>query len=298
MKILILGGNGMLGHKVYHRLNKYFETFISFRNNPDPGTHNTFFPMLNGEHIISVDALKIEHLGNSLKQIKPDAVINCIGIIKQRNEAKEAIPSIKVNALFPHQLSGICGNIDARLIHMSTDCVFSGIKGNYSEKDIPDPIDIYGRTKLLGELNTPGCLTLRTSIIGWELKPGASLLEWFALQRGKTIKGFKHAIYTGVATSVMADLIGCILEKTPDLSGIYNVASRPISKYDLLMGLRDALNWYDITIEPEEDYYCDRSLDGSLFNRNTGWLAPDWNTMIDSLAKEWPLYKQGRKPIP
>ena len=147
-------------------------------------------------------------------------------------------------------------------------------RGNYSESDIPDPVDLYGRSKLLGELDRQGCLTLRTSIIGWELKNQASLLEWFALQRGRIIKGFRHAIYTGLSTSVLSDLIGWLLETRPDLSGIYQVAGSPISKYDLLLRMRDALHWNDITIESDDDFHCDRSLIGDAFHGNHRMATP------------------------
>ncbi len=297
-RILIMGADGMLGHKVFQRLQGRFDTHATLRGPAGIGPAHPLFAGKAGQRIIGgVDALDAENVERVLGRVKPDFVINCIGIVKQRDEAKAAIPSILVNALFPHRLADMCGDIGARLIHLSTDCVFSGHKGNYTEADIPDPADLYGRSKLLGELDREGCLTLRTSIIGWELKNRASLLEWFALQRGKHISGFRHAIYTGLSTSVLSDLIGWLLENRPDLSGIYQAASSPITKYDLLVRMRDALNWKDIVIEPDDDFRCDRSLDPARFSEATGWQAPQWDMMVEALSSEWPTYDQWRKTI-
>lgn len=241
-----------------------------------------------------VDADDLDSIAKVIAEVQPQVVINCIGIVKQRDEAKAAIPSILINALFPHQLADLCEAIGIRLIHISTDCVFSGARGNYTESDLLDPVDLYGRSKLLGELDRPGCLTVRTSIIGWELKHFTGLLEWFAAQRGKTIQGYRGAIYTGVSTVVLAQLIGNLIEKQPDLSGLYHVASAPITKYDLLVRLRDALGWQDITIEPDDQFQCDRSQIGDRFAAATGWQAPDWDTIIAGLAAEWPTYAAWR----
>ena len=296
MRILILGGEGMLGHKVFQKLHLRFDTYVTFRDTNGLWLHH---PVYNGIDrsltLGGVNALDLDGLERVMLKIKPDAVVNCIGIVKQRDEAKAAIPSIQVNSLFPHQLANLCEKRGARLIHLSTDCVFSGIRGNYSESDWPDPIDLYGRTKLLGELNRPGCLTLRTSIIGWELKQYTSLLEWFALQHGRIIKGYRKAIYTGLSTITLAILIGDLIETRPDLSGIYHVASTSISKYDLLLRMQVILNWKDISIEPDDDFHCDRSLMGIRFSKATGWQAPGWDAMIKGLAEEWPLYEQWRR---
>lgn len=298
MKILILGGDGMLGHKVFQRLHTRLETYVTFRDTDCSWNRYPLYARVDRAYAFGgIDALDIAGIQGLINHVKPDAVINCIGIVKQRHEAKAAVLSIKVNALFPHLLADLCEDQGVRLIHMSTDCVFSGMKGNNSESDLPDPVDLYGRSKLLGELDRPGCLTIRTSIIGWELKNSASLLEWFASQRGKVIKGFRRAIYTGLATATMADLIGNLLEAGRDLTGLYQVASSPITKYDLLIRMRDALEWKDITIEPDEDFACDRSLNGTRFSEKTGWQAPDWDVMIEALASEWPTYEQWRRNI-
>jgi dTDP-4-dehydrorhamnose reductase len=298
MKVLILGGEGMLGHKVFQLFRQRFDTYTTFRDTDGLWTRHPLYADVDRARTLGdVNALELDSVQQAVEHVQPHAVINCIGIVKQREEAKAAIPSIRVNALFPHQLADLCAAHGVRLIHLSTDCVFSGSRGRYAEDDLPDPVDLYGRTKLLGEPDSPGCLTLRTSIIGWELKHRASLLEWFAAQRGRTIKGYRQAIYTGLSTTVLAGLLGDILMTWPALDGLYHVASSPITKYDLLLRMRDALGWQDITIEPDDQFHCDRSLLGSRFKAATGWQSPDWDEMIAGLAAEWHTYEQWRNQI-
>ena len=298
MRMLILGIDGMLGHKAIQALSARFEIFATSRSQQDLWLSHTAFAGLNRAHARGgVDAYDPDSVAKVIAEVQPQVVINCIGIVKQREEAKAAIPSILVNALFPHQLADLCQTQGTRLVHFSTDCVFSGHRGHYTENDLPDPVDLYGRTKLLGELNRPGCLTLRTSIIGWELKRRIGLLEWFAAQRGRTIKGYRGAIYTGLSTAALARLIGDLVENHPALSGIYHVASRPITKYELLVRLREALGWHDITIEPDDVFQCDRSLVGARFNATTGWVPPIWDALIAELVDEWPEYEKRRTTI-
>lgn len=288
MKVLILGGSGMLGHQLCRVLSERMEVWTTFRDKPD---HSAPFKLLPEERMIqNVSVQDMARVNEILDTVKPDAVVNAVGIVKQRDEAKQAIASIQINALFPHQLAELCDQRAIRVIQISTDCVFSGLRGNYTEIDVPDPVDLYGRTKLLGELNRPGCLTLRTSIIGWQLNTFSSLLSWFALQRNKRIKGYHKAIYSGFSTNVMAQLIGDILQTRPDLSGLYQVASEPISKFDLLAKLRDILGWKDITIDADDQFFCDRSLSGAHFSIATGWRPPTWEAMLQGLALEWPGY--------
>lgn len=287
MKILVLGSTGMLGHQLCRILADRFEIWGTVRGKAQKDE------FLLPECIIEmVDAQDFDTVRMAVDKSHPDAIVNCIGIVKQRDEAKQAVPSIQINALFPHQLADLCVERGIRVIQISTDCVFSGFRGNYSEIDVPDPVDLYGRTKLLGELNRPGCLTLRTSIIGWQLNTFSSLLSWFALQRNKHIKGYRKAIYSGFSTAILAQLIGDILQTRPDLSGVYQVASEPISKFDLLVKLRDILGWSDIVIEPEDQFFCDRSLSGIRFTTTTGWRPPTWEAMLQGLASEWPHYEK------
>lgn len=286
MRVLVFGGNGMLGHKLCQILPDQMDVWATFRT--DYVGHE-FLP--KGNAIQNVAIQDIARVSEVLDAVKPDVVINAVGIVKQRDEAKQAVPSIQVNALFPHQLADLCAPRSIRVIQISTDCVFSGLRGNYSELDVPDPVDLYGRSKLIGELNRPGCLTLRTSIIGWQLNTFSSLLSWFAFQRGNTIKGYRKAIYSGLTTAVLVQLIGDLILTRPELQGIYQVASEPIRKYDLLMQLRDLLGWDDITMHPDEQFFCDRTLLGVRFMTATGWRAPDWDEMTSQLAQEWPHYQ-------
>jgi len=267
-------------------LSDRMEVRVTFRNSVDACQQVKLTEKQAIGGLVVQDTARLSEI---IDQVKPDAVVNAVGIVKQRDEAKQAVPSIQVNALFPHQLADLCTERGIRVIQVSTDCVFSGFRGNYSEIDVPDPVDLYGRTKLLGELNRPGCLTLRTSIIGWQLNTFSSLLSWFALQRGNRIKGYRKAIYSGLSTDVFAHLIGDILLTRPYLNGLYQVASSPISKFDLLEKLRDALGW-KITIDPDDQFYCDRSLSGARFSTATGWHPPSWENMITGLVNEWAGY--------
>ena len=292
MKVLVLGGNGMLGHKLCQILPEQMDVWTTVRAESDLGI------ILPRERIIeNVQVQNTARVKEVLEMLEPDSVINAVGIVKQRDEAKQAALSIQVNALFPHQLAELCSPLSIRLVQISTDCVFSGLSGNYSEGDVPDSVDLYGRSKLLGELNRQNCLTLRTSIIGWQLNTFSSLLSWFATQRGKTIKGYRRAIYTGLTTTVFAQLIGDLILTRPELYGLYQVASEPITKYDLLLNLRAKLGWDDIVINPDDQFYCDRTLLGTQFKMATGWRSPSWDDMILGLVDEWPKYKSAYENI-
>jgi len=293
MKILILGAGGMLGHQLCRCLNACGEVFAVFRK--DISRYDRYGLVDSSHGYGNLDVTDLPSFKRVLNRLRPNVLVNAVGIVKQRRDAKEAIPSITVNGLLPHLLAEACSEIGARLFHFSTDCVFSGNRGGYTEDDLPDPVDLYGRTKLVGEVEGPRCVTLRTSIIGWEIENRGGLLEWFAAQRGGIINGYRKAIYTGLSTSAMAKLVGRVILEHPDLSGLYHVAGAPISKYDLLTRLAERLGWDDIQIRPEEDFQCDRSLIGTRFESLTGWEPPDWNEMIEGLSEEWPVYDKWRR---
>jgi dTDP-4-dehydrorhamnose reductase len=294
MRVLILGGEGMLGHKVFQVISKRFETYVTFRQ--VKGLWNTYPIYENVDSIFTkgdVDVMDFETVIRALTQVKPDVVINCIGIIKQIDEAKDPIISLNLNSLFPHRLAELCAETGTRMFHMSTDCVFSGRKGNYTEDDIPDAEDLYGRTKLLGEVNREGCLTIRTSIFGRDFAKQSALLEWFLRNRGGTVNGYKNAIYTGFPTQALAGIMGDLIMDYPDLSGMYQVSSDPISKYDLMLKIKKAMN-LNIEIIPDEQFYCDRSLDSSRFRKETGYCLPNWDVMISELAVDPTPYDEWR----
>jgi dTDP-4-dehydrorhamnose reductase len=289
VKLLILGATGMLGHKLMQSLSKRFEVTGTVRGSVE--IYKGHQVLGNMPLIGMVKAEKFERVGEVVAKAQPDAIINCIGIIKQHPAANDSIQSININALFPHRLAKLCQTSGIRLIHLSTDCVFSGRKGNYSEDDVPDPDDLYGRTKLLGEVVYPGCLTIRTSMIGRELRGKAGLVEWFLSQRGKRVNGFSRAIFTGFTTGVLADLIGDLANMSSPLYGLWHVSSDPISKYDLLELINRKFQ-LDITIDRDEVFHCDRSLNSIRFRKATRFKVPSWEEMIDQMARDPTPYNE------
>jgi len=262
MRVLILGGAGMLGHKVYQTFRKRFDTWATFL----PGYHPpSGCDIFDPEHILEgVDALQMDSVVRAVATVKPDAIVNCIGIIKQLRAAKDPITSIAINSLFPHRLANLCRATGTRLIHMSTDCVFSGRKGMYMEDDVSDAEDLYGRTKFLGEVGAPGCLTIRTSIIGRELDTTNALLEWFLSNRGGKVRGFTNAVFSGFTTQALADVMADVLEQHPDLE-TFGLGTR---------------------IEPDSSVVCERSLDSTRFREATGFQPPSWPEMIQRLHSD------------
>jgi len=286
MKILILGGSGMLGHRLWINLSKEHETWVTVRGETSKFPDVLEFPR---KYIYpDVDAFNLNEVTRALASIQPDLVINCIGLIKQSQLARNPIFAISVNALFPHQLSLICRVARIRMIHISTDCVFNGKKGNYTENDPSDAEDLYGRTKFLGEVSYPHTFTLRTSIIGRELKTQLGLIEWFLTQRDE-IHGYKKAIYTGFTTDELSNVIMKYVIPRPELNGVYHVSSNPITKYDLLMMAKESFK-RNVTILPVEEVVLDRSLDSTRFRQVTGYIPPSWSDMIAVMAKNSSLY--------
>ncbi len=281
MKILILGGDGMLGHQLLASWAGRHDVTVTLRQPRE--AYRRFEALASARAIDGVDAREPARLASVIRAVAPEAVVNCIGIVKQRAEAREAIPSIEINALLPHRLLEACRAQGARLVHLGTDCVFSGRTGGYRESDIPDPVDLYGRSKLLGEVEAPPGLTLRTSIVGLELGRHTGLVEWFLAQRG-IIRGFRRAIYTGLTTLEMARIIERVLVRHPDLHGVWHVASRPISKHELLVALAARLGRTDVEIVGDDRVVCDRSLRSDRFDDATGYRAPSWEAMLDELA--------------
>lgn len=280
MSVLILGASGMLGHKMSQILSKKMDVVCSFRRDPDKSIKNLVFK--NQEIICGVDANDIRTVISAIESVNPDVVVNCIGIVKQLPEAKDSIQSIKINALFPHQVAKICQEKGIRFIHISTDCVFSGKKGNYLESDFADADDLYGRTKYLGEVDEPGCLTLRTSIVGRELSSSNGLFEWFFLQKGKQVCGYKKAVFSGLTTNALSEIICEIILNYPELEGLYHVSSEQIDKYSLLSLLKEKYG-LNIQIVPDESVICDKSLNCQKLREDTGLKIPLWSDMISEL---------------
>jgi dTDP-4-dehydrorhamnose reductase len=289
MKILILGGSGMLGHKLWQTFAGRFDTRVTFRQSPSAYARFGIFDP--GRCIGHVSAQDFEGVERAFATHRPDVVVNCIGIVKQDASSKDPVASITVNSLFPHRLARLCDTAGARLIHLSTDCVFSGRKGNYCESDLTDAQDLYGRTKVLGEVDYENCLTLRTSMIGRELQSPHGLIEWFLAQSGKTVGGFKRAVFSGFTTTALADVIGDIIANHPELRGTWHVAADPINKFDLLTLVQQTYG-LDVEIEPDEKFVCDRSLDGGRFRQATGFSPRPWPEMIKQMAQDTSPYEE------
>lgn len=279
MRILILGGDGMLGHQLLAYLKPRHDVKVTLRQ--DLAAYRQYGLFDSGNSFAGIDIRSLERLVEVMADFRPEAVINAVGIVKQRADAKESIPSLEINALLPHRLAVLCKGVGARLIHLSTDCVFSGKKGKYLESDPSDAEDLYGKTKYLGEVHEANSLTLRTSIIGRELSRHTSLLDWFLSRRG-SVKGFTNAIYTGFTTLEMSRIIEKILMEHPDAAGVYQVSSDPINKYELLLLIREKLG-LDIEIIPDDVFCCDRSLDSSRFRSDFNYTPPSWPAMIEEL---------------
>ena len=285
-KILILGVSGMLGSAAYRLFARSegwqvvgaARSLVSLDQLPrSPNAR------LVGEFNIHDRDRIIQLLGAE----KPDLVLNCIGVIKQLALAKDPLASIEINALFPHRLAQYCALSKARLIQISTDCVFNGKGHMYRETDFADAEDLYGRTKYLGEVDYPNAVTLRTSIIGHEIGKTLSLVDWFLSQRGPLVKGYTHAIYTGLPTMELARVVRDVVAPRPDLHGLWQVASAPIDKFSLLSLIAKAYG-KGVTVIPDDSVRIDRSLDGSRFERETGYKVPDWPALVTAMHASRP----------
>jgi dTDP-4-dehydrorhamnose reductase len=286
-RILVVGASGMLGHEAVRVLAPDFEVWGACRypaELPDLGVPAE--RMLGG-----LDATDGDSAYSLVGRVKPDLVLNAIGIVKQRADAKAAIPSIAVNSLWPHVLADACEQVGARMVHVSTDCVFSGSRGMYREDDVPDAFDLYGRSKLLGEVtDRENTVTLRTSIIGWQLGEPTGLVGWFAAHRHEPLKGFTRAVFSGLTTRALTEVVRDVVMPDQSLSGLWHVSAEPIDKYTLLTKLADYLGW-EVEIAPVSQPVIDRSLDSARFRERTGWAVPSWDAMLGRLAGEYPGVK-------
>ena len=276
---MVIGITGMLGSTLLRHLvlDKSFDIYGTSRNALPLEIHKH----LKYKHIANIDVLDEVKLFNSIKEIQPEIIINCAGIIKQLNHLNDPLEILPINSLFPHKLNKHCISNNIKLIHISTDCVFSGKKGNYSEKDISDAEDLYGKSKYIGELNNKTSLTIRTSIIGHEIDTKLSLLEWFLSQTDE-IEGYRKAIFSGLTTLELSNVISKIIKNHPNLVGLYNVASEPISKYELLNLIAEIYS-KEIKIIPVDNPEIDRSLNPKKFIDETGIRILSWHNMINSM---------------
>lgn len=282
MKILVLGASGMLGNAVFRLFSESddFDVIGTIRGERS----KKFFPtLLRGALISGVDVENIDSVTRIFGETRPEVVINCIGMVKQLAEAYDPLAAIPINSLLPHRLARLCAVAGARLVHMSTDCVFSGSKGMYTEADSTDAIDLYGRSKFLGEVDYPNAITLRTSIIGHELEGSRSLVGWFLAQSG-SVKGFSKAVFSGLPTVEIARLIRDHVLPSPHLHGLYHVSADPINKYHLLSLVANAYG-KTINIEADDSFVIDRSLDSSRFRSVTGYQPKPWPELVSSMKE-------------
>lgn len=280
MRVLVIGASGMIGSTVLRVLSekKDWQVSGSVRN----GDARRFFAAeIAGRIVEGGEAENPDALAKVLDAIRPDVVINCAGQTKHKPEAENPLVSIPINTLMPHRLAGLCKLAGARLIHVSTDCVFSGEKGNYLETDFADARDVYGKSKALGEVTYPHTVTLRTSTIGHEFQTRYGLLEWFLSQEGRC-KGYNRAVFSGLPTVVFAQVIRDVVIAHPELSGLYHVAASAINKYDLLELIAKVYG-KQIEIESDSKLVIDRSLNAERFRKATGYVAPGWPDLIETM---------------
>ena len=282
MKILILGGDGMIGHKMGQVLSaQNHEIVISIREKKDL----TLKSISSKAKVFFNDFLK-DNILDFLDKVNPDVIINAIGITIRRGSTKNISDTIYLNSLFPHQISSWALTFKKRLIHFSTDCVFSGSEGSYLEDATPNALDYYGKTKGLGEINSKSSLTIRSSMIGPELYNKTELFEWIINNKEKEINGFSRVMYSGVTTVYMARLLADLIDNHKNLSGIYNIASKPISKFELLHLINDNFD-LGLIINDDKTVISNKTLNASKIEKEIGLLTPSWDELIFELKKDY-----------
>jgi dTDP-4-dehydrorhamnose reductase len=273
----------MLGHKLYQELGRTHDVFGSVRT--DFAAVERFGIFEKSRIFEHIDATDRNSVSAVIDQARPDCVINAVGVIKQIPTARDPEAMVALNSVFPRELARMAADTGIRLVSISTDCVYDGSRGNYSEADEPDARDLYGMSKLLGEVDGTNCLTIRTSMIGRELGTSHSIVEWFLAHRGGDVPGFRKAIYSGFSTMEVARIIESIVTDFPGLNGVYNVGSDPISKFELLTLLNEAFA-ANVRIEPSDELAIDRSLNSSRFRTVTGYVPPAWPEMVAEMAAD------------
>jgi dTDP-4-dehydrorhamnose reductase len=277
MKVLVLGATGMLGNAMFRVLGAANGVTVTGTARDDRARVH-FGPEVAPRLLTGVDVAGQDALVGAFAATRPDVVVNCVGVVKQLAAAADPLQAVPLNSLLPHRLAALCRAAGARLVHVSTDCVFSGRRGMYTEADVPDAVDLYGRSKLLGEVDQPHAVTLRTSIIGHELEGSRGLVEWFLSQEGP-VTGYRRAVFSGLPTVELARVVRDEVLPRPELAGIYHVAAAPIAKHDLLRLIAETYG-KTVDILPCDDPAIDRSLDASRFREATGYAPPAWPELI------------------
>jgi len=280
-KILILGAAGMSGSALI----RYFSSDVNFTVYGSVKTSNLVRQLEarapNAQIISSINVENQDCLTRLFDSVKPEIVVNCVGIVKQLPQSNNPLTVLPINTLLPHQLARLCEIVGARLVHLSSDCVFSGKKGSYLESDVPDATDLYGRSKLLGEVDYPNAITLRTSLIGHELLGRRSLINWFLAQEG-SVRGFTKAIFSGLPVVEIARVIRKYILPNPELHGVYHLSVDAISKHDLLSIVKDVYG-KQIEIIPDDSLVIDRSLDSTCFQEATGFVSKPWYELVQAM---------------
>jgi dTDP-4-dehydrorhamnose reductase len=284
----------MLGHKTWQTLGERFECWATVRSEPLDGPAAA---VLDADRTVTgVRAEDPASVWRALDEAAPDVAVNCIGLVKQADAASDTVAAIRVNALFPHELADACRARGTRLLHVSTDCVFSGERGAYAEDDTPDARDTYGRSKLLGEPVGAGCLTIRTSIVGRELATSHGLVEWLIGESGGAVPGFRRAAFSGMTTLALARELGTLIERHRSLDGLFHLGADRITKHDLLILLRDRLE-LDVEIVADDAVAVDRSLDSTRYREATNRRPPSWPEMVQGLARDPTPYDPIRREV-
>jgi dTDP-4-dehydrorhamnose reductase len=283
IRMVVLGANGMLGNAVLRFFAKKsdYEVYGTLRSWNLARELQNMAP--SARLLPGVDVESLDSLTRMFANVQPEVVINCVGIVKQLADANDPLIALPINALLPHRLARLAQVAGARLVHMSTDCVYSGTKGNYVESDMPDSCDLYGRSKLLGEVDYPNAITLRTSIIGHQLVGNRSLIDWFLFQV-EEVQGYTKAIFSGLPTVEIARIIHDHVIPNTDLQGLYHVSAEPINKFDLLSLVSKIYN-KEIKIQPKDDFMIDRSLNSDRFRSATGFKPEPWTELIRRMHK-------------
>ena len=285
MRVIVLGASGMLGSAVFRGLSAS-ESLSVFGTVRSIKGLDSFDTSMKDRLISGIDVLDSDSLIELFLNVAPDVVVNCVGLVKQLSSGKDPLSTLPVNAMLPHRLSKICALSNARLIHISTDCVFSGRKGMYLESDISDAEDLYGKSKFIGEvIDQSHAITLRTSIIGHELNSQSSLIDWFLSQTGP-VKGYSRAIFSGVPTVELTRIILEYVIPNPTLHGLYHVSAEPIDKYSLLK-LVSSVYQKSVEIQPNEELVIDRSLNSNRFRSATGYTPPSWPALIEKMHSQY-----------
>ena len=283
MRILILGADGMIGHKIAQSLED-FELILASRKSISLKS----IGIIKGKMVLH--NLITDSLDLLLDSTTPDIIINCAGITTRRGVEDNIVNTGLLNSELPHKLDSWANLNSKKLIHFSTDCVFSGNRGNYLDNDFADADDIYGKSKALGEVDSPNTLTLRCSMIGRELYNFTELFEWLLKNKNKKIEGYSNTFYSGITTVRMGIILNQILKKNLNLSGIYNISSTPISKFDLLIKLSNAFN-LNVEVKQNTNNKSNKVLISEKFTEITGIYPPNWDDLISEFKEDCEKYK-------